>query len=101
MIGKRLKEERERLKLTQAELAVIANAGKRTVCDWEANKTSPTALQLSALFHMDFDINYIITGHRLIAIKNIEEEILLKAYRELNQRSKKEVLLKVIDLSKV
>lgn len=101
MIGNRIKEERERLKLTQMELAVIVNAGKRTVSDWEASKTSPTALQLSALFHMDFDISYIITGHRLIAIENIEEEILLKAYRELDQKSKKEVLLKVIDSSKI
>lgn len=64
MLGERLKEERKRLKLTQPDLADSVDASKRTVIDWEKDKTSPTAIQLMAMSKVGVDVSYLITGTR-------------------------------------
>ena len=64
MIGDRLKEERDRLGLTQPAFAEIADAKKRTLIDWEKGVSSPTAVQLSALAAAGVDVLYILTGQR-------------------------------------
>ncbi|WP_140919145.1 helix-turn-helix transcriptional regulator [Limnobaculum xujianqingii] len=65
MINIRLKEERERLGLTQPQLAEVANASKRTVIEWEKGATSPSAVQLSALSFVGVDVQYVLTGKRM------------------------------------
>jgi len=67
VIGPRIKEERERLHLTQAKLAAACGIGRRTLVDWEKGKSSPTAVQLSALLEMGFNIVYILTGETKVA----------------------------------
>ena len=62
MIGDRIKEERERLGLTQPDFAALAGAKKRTLIDWEKGVSSPTAVQLSALSDAGVDVYYILTG---------------------------------------
>ena len=62
MLGIRIKDERERLGLTQPEFAEIAGAKKRTVIDWQNGVSSPTAIQLAALAAAGVDIAYVITG---------------------------------------
>ncbi|OWJ91096.1 hypothetical protein B6S59_25325 [Pseudomonas sp. A46] len=64
MLGERLKEERQRLKLTQPELAEAAGAKKRTVIDWEKGVSSPTAVQLEALALVGLDVLFVVTGSR-------------------------------------
>jgi len=64
MIGVRLKEERERLCLTQPDFAQAAGAGKRTLIEWEKGTTSPNAVQLSALEEIGVDVYYVLTGKR-------------------------------------
>lgn len=64
MIGGRLREERERLGVTQAALSAIVGAGKRTVIDWEKGVTAPTAVQLAAMADAGFDVLYILTNQR-------------------------------------
>lgn len=64
MIGKRLKEERERLKFNQADFAALAGAAKRTQIDWEKGVSSPTAVQLAALRTIGVDVTYVVTGER-------------------------------------
>ncbi len=64
MIGERLREERERLELTQPAFAEAAGAKKRTLIDWEKGVSSPTAVQLSALSEIGADVLYILTGQR-------------------------------------
>lgn len=85
MIGKRLKEERERLGMTQPQFAEAAGAAKRTLIEWEKGATSPNAVQLSALFAHGADVTYIITGVRSCAPSvptlSREEECLLDNYR--------------------
>lgn len=64
MIDTRLKEERERLALSQPLFAQAAGAAKRTLIDWEKGVSSPTAVQLSALSKIGVDVLYVITGAR-------------------------------------
>lgn len=62
MISEWLKKERKRLGCTQPDFAAIAGVKKRTIIDWEKGVSSPTAVQLSALFQKGFDVQYILTG---------------------------------------
>lgn len=62
MIGVRLKEERERLGLTQPAFAEAAGAAKRTLIEWEKGTTSPNSVQLSALAAIGVDVYYVLTG---------------------------------------
>ncbi|MBH2976835.1 helix-turn-helix domain-containing protein [Serratia marcescens] len=64
MIGLRIKEERERLSLTQQGMADAIGVAKRTFIDWEKDRTSPTAVQLSALSDIGVDVLYVVTGMR-------------------------------------
>lgn len=64
MIGDRLREERERIGLTQPTFAAAAKASKRTVIEWEKGATSPSAVQLAALSTIGIDVGYVLTGKR-------------------------------------
>jgi transcriptional regulator with XRE-family HTH domain len=58
----RLKQERERMGLTQPAFADLAGAAKRTVIDWEKGVSSPTAVQMAAFAKAGLDVDYVITG---------------------------------------
>lgn len=62
MIGERLKQERERLGMTQPAFAEAAGAAKRTLIEWEKGTTSPNSVQLSALSSVGVDVYYVLTG---------------------------------------
>lgn len=84
MIGDRLKEERERLGLTQPAFAAIAGVSKRTVIDWQNGVSSPTAVQLSALMAAGLDGAYLLTGiraktHRRLGAISAASELLQRA----------------------
>lgn len=64
MIGERLRNERKRLGMTQPKFAEAAGVSKRTLIDWEKGETFPTAMQLSALFNVGVDIQYVVAGLR-------------------------------------
>ncbi|OHX10282.1 MULTISPECIES: helix-turn-helix transcriptional regulator [Chromobacterium] len=64
MIELRLKEERERLGLTQEVFADKAGAKRRTLVDWEKGVSSPTAVQLAALAAAGVDVQYVLLGQR-------------------------------------
>lgn len=72
-IGERLREERQRLKMTQAALASFAGASKRTAIEWEKGATSPNAVQLSALSEYGVDIGYVLTGHRRVIENQLQD----------------------------
>lgn len=63
-IGKRLKEERERLGLTQAALGEIGEFGSTTVKAWERGTAFPNALFLSDIADIGADVQYIVIGER-------------------------------------
>jgi transcriptional regulator with XRE-family HTH domain len=63
-IGKRLREERERLGFNQIDFAGIAGTIRGTQYNYESGKRSPDALYLAAIAAAGADVNYILTGHR-------------------------------------
>lgn len=63
-IAERIKEERERLGLSQAKLGGIAGVSKQTVITWEKGNTSPTAVQLNEMAENGLDVMYALTGRR-------------------------------------
>lgn len=92
MIFLRLKEEREKLGLTQPAMALIAGSAKRTIVDWEKGVSSPTAVQLSALSAAGFDVLYILTGTRQGAVaENKREQSLLDDFRRSSDEGKRAV----------
>ena len=63
-IGERLKEERKRLRLSQARLCELMGISRKTLFSYETGKRSPTAVFLAALYHHQFDVEYILNGYR-------------------------------------
>lgn len=64
-LGSRLKEERERLGLTQAKLGALVGAAERTVIEWEKNASSPKGHLLEVMGRLGLDAAYVVTGQRL------------------------------------
>ncbi len=93
MFGERLKKERKNLGLNQTDFVDICGASKRTVVDWEKDKTSPKAQQLMAMGEHGFDVNYLLTGKRIQSTELASDEaFLLDSFRALNDEKKKMVL---------
>lgn len=61
-IGERLKDERERLGLTQAAFAAVGETTRKSQLDYEKNLTQPKAGYMAAIAKVGADIQYIITG---------------------------------------
>ena len=93
MIGIRLKEERERLALTQEAWGAIAGAARRTVSDWEKGVSSPNTVQLSALSEMGLDVLYVVTGARSAVLPGLtpEETALVDNFRHSPPEARKAI----------
>lgn len=89
----RLKEERQRLGLTQPEFAKVADASKRTVVDWEKGVSAPNGFQLSALACIGIDVQYIITGQRSANLLPQDEALILEKYRQADPVTKNKMLM--------
>ena len=63
-IGERIKEERQRLELSQEAFAKVGGASKRSQIDWEQNKYRPDADVLASWAAAGADVFYIIMGTR-------------------------------------
>lgn len=63
-IGARLREERERLGLSQEGLGSRLTTTGRTIKKYEGNETSIRATELLQLSGMGADVLYIVTGER-------------------------------------
>ena len=94
MIGNRLREERERLGLTQPVFAELAGAKKRTLIDWEKDVSSPTAVQLAQLAAAGADVLYILTGQRSRAqpAHDAAEQVLLDSYRRCGSQARQNLI---------
>ena len=94
MIGNRLREERERLGLTQPVFAELAGAKKRTLIDWEKDVSSPTAVQLAQLAAAGADVLYILTGQRSSAqpAHDAAEQVLLDSYRRCSSQARQNLI---------
>lgn len=63
-IGRRLKEERERLGMNQTGFAAIAGASKHAQINWEKGEATPNANALAAWAEKGLDVLYVVTGSR-------------------------------------
>jgi transcriptional regulator with XRE-family HTH domain len=61
-LGERLKEERERLGLSQTAFGRIGGAGKTTVIAWERGDASPNAAFLAKAAEAGVNVVYVVTG---------------------------------------
>ncbi|HJW25145.1 MAG TPA: helix-turn-helix transcriptional regulator [Rhodocyclaceae bacterium] len=64
-IGRRLKEERERIGLSQELFGSKICTTGRTIKKYEIDETSPRATELLRMHGMGVDVLYVITGTRL------------------------------------
>ena len=60
----RLRSERERTGLTQAQAASACDAGQRTYSDWERGISQIPSNRLALLATRGFDCQYILTAQR-------------------------------------
>lgn len=81
-IGDRLKEERERLRMTQESFSVAGGAGKRAYIRYEQGERLPDAGFLAALSASGADVLYVLTGRRSATALSPEEQTLLGYYRD-------------------
>lgn len=63
-LGERLREERERLGLSQPKFGELLGTTKQTVFAWETGRTAPDGLQLGVIAAAGADVLYIVTGQR-------------------------------------
>lgn len=63
-IGSRLREERDRLGLSQDQFAELGGVSKRTQVSWERGDQTPNAEFLSVVAAAGVDVQYVITGRR-------------------------------------
>lgn len=91
----RLKEERKRLGLTQAEAAVLASVQRETWSRYESGALAPGMEVLEAFALAGADVQYVLTGARgydpAPRLKP-DEEVLLDAYRALESSIRRRVL---------
>lgn len=89
-IAERIKEERERLGLSQAKFGSIAGVSKQTVITWEKGNTSPTAVQLNEMSLSGLDAMYVLLGQRTPSTQalTVREACMLENYRALDEEDK-------------
>lgn len=63
--GKLLRQERQRLGLTQTQLAAVGGVSKATQVAYEADSTKPHAEYLSRVAGAGVDVTWLLTGHRV------------------------------------
>lgn len=93
----RLKSERERLRLSQTQVAELTHVGKTTVINWEKGASAPDANQLAALAAAGVDVLYIVTGARSQSAAEVDllpsdERVLVDAYRRCNAEAKRNLI---------
>jgi len=64
-IGKRLREERERLNWKQEDLADVAGTNRMTPSRYEQGSHYPTLPFLDVIGHAGVDVDYVLMGKRI------------------------------------
>ena len=80
--GARLKEERKRLGLKQAQLADVAGTTNVVQSRYESGDRSPDWGYLSAIAGAGVDVLYVLTGQRNTSTLDPDEADLVRRYRE-------------------
>jgi transcriptional regulator with XRE-family HTH domain len=72
-IANRLRAERERLGLTQREIAIKTNITEKSQASYESGKTTPNGDYLAIVAEMGMDIQYIVTGRKITEMNRLQE----------------------------
>jgi len=80
-LGQRLREERERLGLSQTALGAIGGVQQNAQFLYEKDQRSPNAEYLRALATIGADTHYIITGQRNTAALTADETDVIIRFR--------------------
>lgn len=67
-LGERLREERERLGLSQTLFGDLAQVTKKTQMLYEGGHRSPKAGYLTAIAEQGIDVQYVLTGNRSVPV---------------------------------
>lgn len=93
-IGARLKEERERLGMSQTQFAGLGEASKRAQINYEQGDSTPDASYLAAVSRVGVDVLYVVTGMRSSALMG-KEALLLEGFRKMDEATKERTLAMV------
>ena len=93
-IGARLREERERLGMSQTQFAGLGEASKRAQINYEQGDSTPDASYLAAVSRVGVDVQYVVTGVRSSALLG-KEALLLEGYRKMDEATKERTLAMV------
>lgn len=82
----RLREERERLELSQTAMAALGGVQKRAQINYESGERTPDAAYLLGVSKAGVDVLYVVTGQRAGGVKpaptlTSDEEELLALFR--------------------
>lgn len=94
-IGDRLREERDRLGLTQTDFAELVGASKNTQSNYEKEVRKPDSDYLLRLSDAGADTIYVLTGHRSSSQITGQESELIKLFR-LSGESTKAALIALL-----
>lgn len=112
-IGDRLREERERLGMSQLEFAAIVEVTRKTLFGYESGVRAPDAGALARWSKRGLDVLYVVTGERsnVASTRHLnessdigtngtllptDEQLLLDTYRSLSGGKKKELLASLL-----
>lgn len=88
----RLKEERKRLKLTQAAASTIAGVSRETWSRYEGGTVSPGMEVLEAFALAGADVQYVLTGSHGSIPPTIRERLFLDQFRRSTETQQDEAL---------
>lgn len=91
-IGDRLREERKKLKATQAEFAQLGGIGVSALKMYEGNDREPGAIFLAEIAEAGIDVQYVITGQHSNGALTPDERVLLDGYRSLDPMTRRRML---------
>lgn len=89
-VGKRLKDERKRLGLTQDEMAVQLGLTRYAQLNFEKDINLPGGAYLLAALDRGVDVMYVLSGHR--ARLDPADRLLLSAFKEASPAARNAVL---------
>lgn len=98
-IGKRLKEERERLGFNQTDFAEAGGVGRKSQFNYEEDERRADTAYLAAIAGIGADVRFIVTGERdgpKPLSLSPEEHVLLDGFRALDKKNRARMLAFVL-----
>ncbi|MBV5296320.1 MAG: helix-turn-helix transcriptional regulator [Curvibacter lanceolatus] len=103
-VGDRLREERERLGVSQERFALSGGVQKRAQIHYEKGERNPDSAYLAAIALMGVDVLYVLTGQRSQPVAapalSKEEEALLDNYKHADDEGRRAAQQVLTALSK-